>query len=346
MQPLTFSANKHFIPVANKPLIFYPIETVVSAGIKEIGITYNPGFLDQVETILGTGEKWGVNFTYILQEKPAGLANIIEVSEQFINEELFLLHLGDNIFVDGIQELVDYFNEKHPVGLVPMVHHKENTRLGVPYFDDEGRFIKYVEKPRNPPHDFAIPGLYFFDPKVFECFKGEERIKPSERGEYEISAPYQWLLDRNLRVDVLEYKGKWLDPGKFNDWLEANQYLLDKKLEEGNEGEVDENSQLENRVKVGKGSRIINSEVRGPVVIGENVRVENSFIGPFTSIADNCEIVGSKVENTVLMNGVKIISVKYPIDKSLIGTDSEIKNGLEHAHSMSLFIGEKCQIQI
>lgn len=346
MQPLTFSANKHFIPVANKPLIFYPIETVVAAGIKEIGITYNPGYLEQVQSILGTGEKWGVKFTYILQEKPAGLANIIEVGEEFVNGEPFLLHLGDNIFVDGIQELVDYFNEKHPLGLVPMVHHKENTRLGVPYFDDQGRLVKYVEKPKDPPHDFAIPGLYFFDPKVFDCFKGEERIKPSERGEYEISAPYQWLLDHNLRVDVLEYKGKWLDPGKFNDWIEANQYLLDKRLEEKMEGEVDESSSLENRVSVGTGSRIINSQIRGPVAIGKNVRIENAFIGPFTSVADGCEIEGSRVENSVLMNGVKILNVKHPIDRSLIGTDSEIKNGSEQTHPMSLFIGEKCVIEV
>ncbi|MBI2600822.1 glucose-1-phosphate thymidylyltransferase [Candidatus Daviesbacteria bacterium] len=346
MQPLTFSANKHFIPVANKPLIFYPIETVVSAGIKEVGITYNPGYLDQVQSILGNGEKWGAKFTYIIQEKPAGLANIVEVAEEFVNGDYFLLHLGDNIFADGIQELVAYFNNEKPEGLVPMVHHKENTRLGVPYFDDNGRLVKYVEKPQNPPHDFAIPGLYFFSPLIFQSFKGEDRIKPSERGELEISAPYQWLLDHNYRVDVLEYKGKWLDPGKFNDWIEANQYLLDKKLEEKMEGEIDEGSRLENRVGIGQGSRIINSEIRGPVAIGKNVRIENSFIGPFTSISDNCEIEGSRVENSVLMNGVKILNVKHPIDRSLVGADSEIKNGEEHTRTMSLFVGEKCQIQI
>lgn len=346
MQPLTFSANKHFIPIANKPLIFYPIETVVSAGITDIGITYNAGLLDQVQSILGTGEKWGAHFSYILQEKPAGLANIIEVAEEFVGEDQFLLHLGDNIFVDGIQELVDYFTKEKPHGLVPMVHHKENTRLGVPYFDDSGRLVKYVEKPKNPPHDFAIPGLYFFDPIVFQSFKGEDRIKPSARGEYEISAPYQWLLDHNYRVDVLEYKGKWLDPGKFNDWIEANQYLLDKRLEENMEGEIDETSQIENRVNIGKGSRVINSRIRGPVAIGENVRIENSFIGPYTSISNNCEVEGSHIENSVLMLGVKIINIKKPIDQSLIGPGSEIKNDSGPTDTMSLFIGEKCQIQI
>ncbi len=333
MRPLTFSTNKHFIPVANKPLIFYPIETVANAGIKELGITYNPGYLEEVKSMLGDGSRWGLNLTYVLQEDPKGLANIFQVCEKYLNGESFVMHLGDNIFVDGIKDLVSLFNKDKPDGLVAMVHHKENTRLGVPYFDTDGHLIKYVEKPENPPHDFAIPGIYFFSSVVFRCFKGEDAIKPSPRGEYEISAPFQWLIDHDFKVDVLEYKGKWLDPGKVDDWLEANEYILKKNLGE--------------KVEQGKNTEIRNSKITGPVVIGDDVIIENSEIGPFTSIGDGCEIIGSYVKSSVLMSGVRISGVKeHPVEDSLIGTDSEIVGSNGRGAKTTLFVGEKCKIQL
>lgn len=333
MRPLTFSTNKHFIPVANKPIIFFPIEAVANSSIKEVAITYNPDGLEEAKAILGDGSRWGLKFTYVLQEQPRGLANIFQVCEQFLAGEPFVLHLGDNIFVDGIKELVAHFEKEKPDGLVAMVHHKENTRLGVPYFDKDGHLVKYVEKPPNPPHDFAIPGIYFFSPGIFDCFKGEDAIKPSERGEYEISAPYQWLIDHGRRVDVLEYKGKWLDPGKFDDWLLANQYLLKREYGE--------------KVVQGKDTEVRNSNIKGPVIIGDKVIIENSQIGPDVSIADGCEIINSKIADSVLMNGVKITGVlEHPLEHSLIGTDSEVVGENGKGAKTSLFVGEKCKIQI
>lgn len=346
MRPLTFSQNKHFIPVANKPLIFYPIETIADCGIKEVAITYNPGGLDEAKSVLGDGSRWGLKFTYILQENPKGLANIFQVCEQYLNGESFVLHLGDNIFVSGIKDLVNHFEKEKPNGLVAMVHHQENTRLGVPYFDKNGHLIKYVEKPPNPPHDFAIPGLYFFDKTVFDCFK-KDSIKPSPRGEYEISAPYQWLIDHQFRVDVLEYKGVWLDPGKFDDWLDANKYLLEHKLEELRETELDSTNEISGKVTVGKDCTIVNSQIIGPLIIGDEVKIYDSIIGPFTSVSNGCEISASHVQNSVLMNGVKIYDVKsHPIEKSLIGTDTEVLGGKGRSTKTSLFVGEKCRIQI
>ena len=219
--PVTFTANKHFIPVGNKPLIFYPIETIKKAGIVDIAITYNPGQLVFAKKILGSGRAWGVKFTYIEQPEPIGLANVVAVCEEWIGDEPFVYHLGDNIFVDGIIESKEYFEKEKPDGLVVMVHHSENTRLGVPYFDKNNRLIKYIEKPKNPPHDFAIPGLYFGNKNFFKAFHGKDRIKPSDRGEYEIPTAYQWLIDHKYRGDVIEYIGKWLDPGKFGDRLES-----------------------------------------------------------------------------------------------------------------------------
>jgi len=346
MQPITFSANKHFIPVANKPLIFYPIEAVVDAGIKDILITYNPNTLDMVKSYLGDGERWGVKFKYVLQEHPKGMANIFQVCEEALEGESFLLHNGDNIFTKGIKEAVNFFLKKKPNGLVTMVHHKENRRLGVPYFDKNNHLIEYVEKPENPPHDFAIPGLYFFDKNVFKCFKGKDKIVPSARGELEIVAPFNWLIAHNYKVDVIEYKGRWLDPGKFDDWLEANQYLLDITLEPNIESKIDSSSTVENRVSIGKDCKIVGSHIRGPLIIGDNVEIKNSYIGPYSSISDNCVIEGSHVENTVLMSDIKIINIKRPIDTSLIGPGSEIKDATQPPSSMRLFIGEKSRLEL
>ncbi len=345
MQPLTFSSNKHFIPVANKPLIFYPIETVADAGIKEIALTFNPGGLDEVKEVLGDGNRWGVKFTYVLQEEPKGLANIFQVCEEFVGSDSFVMHLGDNIFVDGINELVEHFEKEKPDGLVAMVHHSENTRLGVPYFDDKGRLEKYVEKPENPPHDFAIPGIYFFSPLVFKCFKREGAIKPSVRGEYEISAPYQWMIDNGYRVDVLEYKGVWLDPGKFDDWLEANKYILDHQLEEKRDSEVGAGTAIEGKVSIGKNCKIANSKIKGPVIIGDNVEIENAVINPHSAISDSCVIRNSEVGNSVLLSGVRIEGIKRLIDSSLIGKDTEIVSDGENS-PIKLFVGELCKVEV
>lgn len=347
MQPLTFSTNKHFIPVGNRPLIFYPIESVADAGIKDVAITYNPGWLETVRNILGDGGKWGLKFTYVLQEKPLGLANIFQVCEEFIGGERFLLHLGDNIFTEGITNLVKSFNENCLDGMVAMVKHDENSRMGVPYFDKKGKLIKYVEKPKNPPNNFAIPGLYFFDSVIFKCFSGKDKIKLSPRGEYEISAPYQWLIDHKYKVEVKEYKGKWLDPGKFDDWIYANQYLLDIHVKNNQRSKAGDNCHIENRVDIGKNCRIIGvTKIRGPVSIGNDVVINNSYIGPYTSISNKCVIKNSHVENSVLMNGVNIKNVKQPINESLIGSQTEISDEDGPTEWLKLFVGEKSIVKV
>jgi len=346
MQPLTFSTNKHFIPIANKPLIYYPIESVVGSGIGEILITYNPGWLEYVKNMLGDGRKWGVKIKYVLQAEARGLANIVEVCEEMLEGSSFVLHLGDNIFTGGIAEQVDYFRKHKPNGLVTMVHHPENNRMGVPYFDKSGRLIKYIEKPNKPPHDFAVPGLYFADNTFFKSFRGRDKIKPSVRGELEIPSPFQWMMDHGFRVDVVEYKDKWLDPGKFGDWIESNQYLLDRFLEGNAESNIDKTSRVEGRVKIGKKTKIINSEVRGPVSIGDDVQIINSYVGPFSSISDGCVIENSHVENSVLMSGVRIANIKQPINESLIGTDTEVFNEDGPTDWVKLFVGEKSRVKI
>ncbi len=346
MQPLTFSTNKHFIPIANKPLIFYPIEAVAETGIKEVLITYNPGWLEVVKNILGDGSRWNLKFTYVLQEEPKGLADIVRSCEAQLDGEEFLFHLGDNIFTEGILDLYKFFLKRRPNGLVAMVQHPENWRMGVPYFDKEGNVHKIVEKPQNPPHDFAMPGIYFADSNFFKAFKGKDAVNPSARGEWEIPDPYSWMIKHGFKVIVKEYNGKWLDPGKFDDWIESNQILLDLNTDSKVESEIDSKSTLQGRVSIRKGCSIINSRIRGPVIIGERVTIKDSYIGPYTSVSDNCFIEDSSVENSVLMQGVKIIKVKQPLDNSLIGTETEVTDVNGHTNCLELFVGEKSQVRL
>ena len=332
--------------MANKPLIHYPIEAVAGAGIKEILITYNHGWLDLVRGELGSGAKWGVKFTYVLQEKPLGLANIFQVCEEALGGESFVLHLGDNIFTEGIKEQVKYFEKEKPNGMVVMLHHPENMRMGVPYFDKKGRLKKYIEKPKNPPHDFAVPGLYFMDKNAFAMFHGKDRLRPSARGEYEIPDAFQWLIDRKFRIDVLEYKDKWLDPGKFGDWIDSNQYLLDRNASYRIESKLGKTVKVGGRVEIGKKCKLRNVEIRGPVVIGDGVKIENSYVGPYTSIADRCEIYSSHVENSVLMKEVMVRDIKQPINESLIGTGAKIIDEGGPTDWMKLFVGEKSVVKV
>ncbi len=346
MQPLTFSTNKHFIPVANKPLIFYPIEAVAEAGIKEVLITYNPGWLEEVKKYLGTGKKWGLKFTYVLQPEPKGVANIIEVCEDSVGSSRFVLHLGDNIFPEGISEPLKYFKVSKANALAVYVKHDDNTRLGVPRLGRGTRLLEYIEKPKNPPNSFGIPGLYFFDKNVFRCFRGRDKIKPSARGEYEINTPYNWLIRHRYKVEAVELKSRWLDPGKFGDWIESNQYLLDHKLETALPKRLSESVQVEGRVAIGKKCRIRDTEIRGPVAIGDEVMIKNSYIGPYTSIDSGCVIDGSHLENSVLMKGVEVVNVGQPINESLIGAGSRVYDEDGPTDWLKLFIGEKSKVKV
>jgi glucose-1-phosphate thymidylyltransferase len=346
MQPLTFSTNKHFIPIANKPLIFYPIEAIAETGIKEVLITYNPGWLGTVKNMLGNGGKWNLKFSYVVQEEPKGLADIVRSCEKELEGDAFVFHLGDNIFTEGILDLYKHFLKEKPNGLVAMVKHPENWRLGVPYFDEKGNVKKIVEKPKKPPHNFAMPGIYFADSNFFKAFDGRGGVKPSDRGEWEIPDPFTWMIKNGYKVLVKEYAGKWLDPGKFNDWIESNQVLLDLDTEDKVESKIDYKNTIQGRVRIGKRCKITNSQIRGPVIIGDKVTIKDAYIGPFTSISDGCVIKNSSVENSVLMAGVKIHDVAQPIDNSLIGTEAEIADVNGHSNCLELFVGEKSQVRL
>ena len=347
MRPMTFSTNKHLIPLANKPLIFYAVETLAQAGIKKIGINYNPGQLEELQsTLLPQEKKYRVKFTFILQEKPAGLANIIEVSQGFLGKGKFIMHLGDNIFYGGIGPLVKQFAQSKAQAFLIAIHHPENSRLGVPYFDRKGRLVKVVEKPKKPPHDLGVPGLYFLDDHVFGCFRGRDRIKPSARGEYEITAVYNWLLEKGYQVETKTFEGVWRDPGKFDDWLATNQFLLDNNLKNGCQSQLDSKTKIEGRVQIGKRCHIKNSIPRGPLVIGDQVRIENSFIGPYSAIGDQCQINSAKIENSVLTKKVIINGPRQTLDSCLVGEGTIIERSHRPLNNLQLFVGNSCILKL
>ncbi len=342
MRPITFSTNKHLIPLANKPLIFYPLETIAASGIKDVGIVYNPGQLAEFQNCLGDGRRWGVKLTYVLQEKPIGLANIIYSARRFIGRDKFLLHL----FHGDIRPLVEKFAASDLDGLLTVVHHPENRRLGVPFFDKKGRLLRLVEKPANPPHDLAIPGLYFAGQRALDCFRGPEAIEPSARGEYEITDVFQWLIDRHYRVETMVFEGVWRDPGKFDDWLETNRFLLDRLTGSEISSRLGKDVKVTGAVKIGRHCRIKSSVLKGPLVIGDRVCLEDAVIGPHVSIDDDCAIAGSRLANTILMKKVSLDHLSRPLNNSLIGEESRLFGNTQSPKSEEMFVGSCCVLKL
>lgn len=343
LRPLTFSSNKHLLPVANKPLLLYPIEAIAETGIEEVGVIVNQT-KPAIQSLLGNGSQWGMRITYIDQPEALGLAHVVKISEDFLDGDSFVYHLGDNIFTEGILKPFSLFSKEQPDGLVTMVKHPENHRLGVPYFDEKGHFVRYVEKPENPPNHYGCPGLYMFNSNVFGAFRGDDAIQPSARGEYEIGDLYNWLIDHHYRVIAEELEGKWMDPGKFDDMLDANAYMMDLIKDSDVRGQVDNYSTIRGRVVIGEGSEVISSTLEGPVVIGRNVRVVDAALGPHVAIQDNCEVSGVTLRESVVMEQTKIEHLSQPISHSYIGKQTRIWE--EKDTDMSLFIGDHCNVKL
>lgn len=343
LRPLTFSSNKHLLPVANKPLILYPIEAIAAVGITDVGMIVNET-RPAIETLLGDGSKWGLKITYITQDAPLGLAHVVKIAQDYLNGEPFVYHLGDNIFTQGIKKPYEHFVQTQPDALLTVVEHPENFRLGVPYFDETGKLLKVVEKPANPPNKYGVPGLYFFNQHVFEAFSGPEAIKPSQRGELEITELYTFMLDHGYRVETEEVEGRWMDPGKFTDMLEANTYLLNLNTSLAIDGEVDQSTTVNGPVHVGKGTKIQNCQLIGPVDVGDNCTIQDSVIGPAVSIQEKCKLESVKITQSVIMAETSLLNINRQVMDSYIGKNTEIWE--EKHDSVSLFIGDHCRVRL
>ncbi|KPJ85885.1 glucose-1-phosphate thymidylyltransferase [Parcubacteria bacterium SG8_24] len=322
LRPITWTINKHLIPLANKPMIFYAIEKIAEAGVKDIGININPGDT-AIQEAVGDGSRWGVKITFIEQTGgPKGLAHILKVARPFIGDEPFIFYLGDNIILGSIVRFVEKFKKEKLNGLLALSSVRDPQRFGVPEIKD-GKIVRVDEKPAEPKSNYAVTGIYVYDSNVF---KAVEAIKPSSRGEYEISDVHTWLIENGYDIGYEEITGWWKDTGKPEDLLEGNQLLL-TEMSRGvmpMEGEVAEGATIHGKVSIGAGTKIGRRVlIRGPVVIGEGCAIENSYIGPYTAIGNNVEIYNTEIEHSVVFDYVDINCSRRIVD-SLIGKNATV----------------------
>jgi glucose-1-phosphate thymidylyltransferase len=340
LRPITHTQNKHLIPIANKPILYYAIEAAADAGIKEIGIVHNADS-QEVPQYIGDGSKWGVKITYIPQEVPGGLAQVVQLAEKFIVGDKFIFYLGDNMLVGGVRRFVEEFEKSGCNCYLTLSKVNDPERFGVPEIRD-GKIIRVEEKPRQPKSNFAVAGIYLYDHHIFEAVKS---LKPSARGELEISDAHTLLIERGLNVGYSEITGWWKDTGKPTDLLEANRLILDN-IKPQNDGQVDHHSDVAGRIVLEKGSRILNSKIRGPVIIGKNCTIENSYIGPFTSIGDRTEVRRSEIEYSIVLRDCKITNVGIRIEGSILGNDVEVVEGIGKPRVHRFMIGDQSRIEV
>ncbi len=340
LRPITHTQNKHLIPIANKPILYYAIEAAVEAGIKEIGIVHNADSME-VPNYVGDGSRWGVRITYIPQETPGGLAQVVMLAEKFIGGDKFIFYLGDNMVVGGVKRFIDEFERSGCNCFLTLAKVKDPERFGVPEIRD-GRIVSVEEKPKKPKSSYAVAGIYLYDKHIFEAVKS---LRPSWRGELEISDAHQYLIDKGYKIGYTEITGWWKDTGKPADLLEANRLVLDA-ITSRNEGEVDRLSDVAGKVVIEAGAKILNSKVRGPAIIGKECIIENSYIGPFTSIGDRTEVRNSEVEYSIVLRDCKILSVGIRIEGSILGNDVEIveANGKPRVHRF--MIGDQSRVEV
>src|SRR6476646_11767590 len=289
LRPLTYTSAKQLGPVANKPVLFYGIEALAAAGIRDIGIVVGDTE-PEIRAAVGDGSRWNIKVTYIPQDAPRGLAHAVLISEPFIGGDPFVMYLGDNLLNKGITGFVEEFVREAPAAQILLTRVPDPQMFGVAELVD-GRVVRLVEKPKEPKSDLALVGVYMFSPAVFDSVK---RIRPSFRNELEITDAIQDLIDRGLAVRPHIVDGWWKDTGKLEDMLEANRLILetfDRKVD----GSVDAYSRIEGKVIVEAGATIEKSVVRGPVIIGAGAKIVNAYVGPFTSIMSDAEVRDSEI---------------------------------------------------
>ncbi|MCB9418828.1 MAG: glucose-1-phosphate thymidylyltransferase [Ardenticatenaceae bacterium] len=341
LRPLTYSNAKQLIPVANKPILVRVIETIRDAGITDIGIVVG-STAKQIKDVVGTGSRWGVKVTYIEQDAPLGLAHAVKISQDFLGDDRFVMFLGDNVIEGGISPLIAQFANSKWNSQIVLTRIPDPRQYGVAELGDNGRIINLVEKPQNPPSDLALVGIYMFDANVF---KAVNAIKPSWRGELEITDALKWLVQNNYDVHPYIHEGWWIDTGKREDMLEANDLVLEE-IDYEIAGYIDRESQVGRRVTIERGAEIINSVVRGPSIIGENARIVNSYIGPYTSIAKDVIVENSEIEHSMVLENSKIIDIGTRIQDSLIGSHVEISRSPIKPKALKLSLADYSQVGI
>ena len=337
LRPLTYSQQKQLIPVANKPVLFYAIEDVIEAGIHDIGIIVGPN-ADQVKkTVLS--QNWDADIEFIYQGEPRGLAHAILVARDYLGDDDFVMYLGDNILREGIVKHKEHFEKGNYDSSILLQEVPNPQQFGVAELNEDGKTIKrLVEKPKVPPSNLALVGIYFFKPIIHEAVRN---IKPSWRNELEITDAIQWLIDHGYRVGWTKVTGWWKDTGKPEDLLDANRLILDDIRADI---KIGTKARIHGRVVIGEGTEIDeNTVIKGPVVIGKNVRIMNSYIGPYTSIGDNVLIENTEIEDSIILEGSEIRNAGRIVE-SLIGRGVKIINGTSHPFGRKLVIGDNSRL--
>jgi glucose-1-phosphate thymidylyltransferase len=342
LKPLTNTMAKQLLPVANKPILFYVLDQIQEAGITDVGLIISEETGHLIQNAVGEGSRWSFHVTYIKQSQPLGLAHAVSTAGKFLGDSPFLMFLGDNLIEGGIKGFVDEFDSSHPDALILLKEVSDPRAFGVAELNASGRVIRLVEKPQEPKSNLALVGVYLFTPDIHQAIA---KIKPSWRGELEITDAIQKLLEMGKGISSHILTGWWLDTGKKDDLLEANRIVLDGHSRRDIKGQIDSASKIVGRVEIGKNTEITDSIVRGPVSIADSCRISHSFIGPFTSIGDATVIENSSIEYSVILSKCHIANMERLSD-SIIGTETEITKQEQGFRTVSFFVGDNAKITL
>ncbi len=340
LRPITHTSAKQLVPVANKPVLFYGLEAIAAAGLREVGIVVGDTAA-AIKSAVGDGASFGLDVTYISQPAPLGLAHAVLVARDYLGSDDFVMYLGDNFIVGGITELIGEFTSYRPDAQIMLTRVPDPRQFGVVELDDAGDVIRLEEKPDRPRSDLALVGVYLFTPAVHEAVR---QLVPSGRGELEITEALQWLIDSGQKVRPTMISGYWKDTGNVADMLEVNRMVLEG-LAGRRDGYVDQGSELIGRVDLECGARVLGSRVLGPAVIGAGTVVERSYIGPFTSVGRDCAISDSEIEYSIVLRGASIRGVGR-VEASLIGQDVQVTSALATPRAHRLVLGDHSKVQI
>jgi glucose-1-phosphate thymidylyltransferase len=338
LRPLTYTSAKQLVPIANKPVLFYGVEAIVAAGIRDIGVVVGDT-KDEIRAALGDGGRFGARITYIEQDAPRGLAHAVLISESFLRGEPFVMYLGDNVIADGITTLVDDYRRRGCNSQILLAKVPNPSQFGVAELEN-GRVVKLTEKPKQAKSDLALVGVYMFDDSIWEAVRG---IRPSARQELEITDAIQWLVDHGKSVHPHLVSGWWKDTGKIEDMLEANRIILDTFVARGTDG-VDSSSRVEGKVVMEPGARLERSTVRGPAIIGARAEIRDAFVGPYTSIGADGLVDRCEIENSIVLEGSRLERIPVRIADSLIGKNVRIHPGLERPRVHRFLVGDNSDI--
>ncbi|MGH9148930.1 MAG: glucose-1-phosphate thymidylyltransferase [Acidimicrobiales bacterium] len=345
LRPITHTSAKQLVPVANKPILFFGLEAMAEAGIREVGIIVGGDTAGEIRDAVGDGSRFGLDVTYITQPQPLGLAHCVLIAREFLGDDDFVMYLGDNLLRQRLSQFVQAFEGARTASpaaaQILLARVPDPRQFGVAELGPAGEVARLVEKPADPPSDLALVGVYLFDQRVHGAVRA---IAPSARGELEITDAIQWLIDQGHEVRMQVLDGWWIDTGKLTPLLEANRLILET-LEPALDGKVDEESRIEGRVVVSAGAEVVRSTIRGPAIIGEGTRIVDSYVGPFTAIAADCEVVRSEIDHSVVMERSRIVGVHRIVD-SLIGRQVEVGCSQQRPKAVRLMLGDHSQVDL